>query len=244
MRNAECGTRNEDYGRDTKHNFAFWSLPGPDIENSASRIPRSAFRWMRQSSMNSILTIPNLLTFMRMALIPVFASLLYYGYSTWALVVFVIAGVSDGVDGFLARKFNQESELGTIIDPIADKLLMTTAFVILTMPNVLQPVRHLPVPFWVTAAVIGRDVLIITVAGAINVMTGFRGFKPSWLGKLSTLVQVIAVGMILLAAVSGYGFYLPTTYFIVVLLAFASGFHYVFHVARLMRESDTPTGTQ
>ena len=171
--------------------------------------------------MNSILTIPNLLTFMRMALIPVFASLLYYGYSTWALVVFVVAGVSDGIDGFLARRFNQESELGTIIDPIADKLLMTTAFVILTMPNVLPAVRHLPVPFWVTAAVIGRDVLIITVAGAINVMTGFRGFKPSWLGKLSTLVQVIAVGMILLAAVTGYGFYLPTTYFIVVLLAFA-----------------------
>ena len=76
-------------------------------------------------------------------------------------------------------------------------------------------------------------------AGAINVMTGFRGFRPSWLGKLSTLVQVIAVGMILLAAVTGYVFYLPTTYFIVVLLAFASGFHYVFHVARLMREADS-----
>ncbi len=177
---------------------------------------------------------------MRMALIPVFASLLYYGYSTWALVIFVTAGISDGIDGFLARRFNQESELGTIIDPIADKLLMTTAFIILTMPNILPAVRHLPVPFWVTAAVIGRDVLIITIAGAINIMTGFRGFKPSWLGKLSTLVQVIAVGMILLAAVTGYGFYLPTTYFIVVLLAFASGFHYVFHVARLMREADEP----
>ena len=193
--------------------------------------------------MNTILTIPNLLTFLRMALIPVFASLLYYGYSHWALFVFIVAGVSDGVDGLIARKFNQESELGTIIDPIADKLLMTTAFIILTMPNVLQPVRHLPVPFWVTAAVIGRDVLIITVAGAINIMTGFRGFRPSWLGKLSTLVQVIAVGMILLAAVTGYGFYLPTTYFIVVLLAFASGFHYIFHVAKLMREEEVKATT-
>ncbi len=193
--------------------------------------------------MKTILTIPNLLTFLRMALIPVFASLLYYGYSGLGLFVFVIAGVSDGIDGFLARRLNQESELGTIIDPIADKLLMTTAFIILTMPNVLAEVRHLPVPFWVTAAVIGRDVLIITVAGAINVMTGFRGFKPSWLGKLSTFVQVVAVGMILLAAVTGYGFYLPTTYFIVVLLAFASGIHYVFHIARLMRESDDISAT-
>ncbi len=185
--------------------------------------------------MNAVLTIPNLLTFLRMALIPVFASLLFYGYSGWALVVFVVAGLSDGIDGFVARRFKQESELGTIIDPIADKLLMTTAFIVLTMPNVLQPARHLPVPFWVTAAVIGRDVLIITVAGAINIMTGFHGFKPSWLGKLSTFVQVLAVTLILFAAVFGYSFYLPTTYFIVVLLAFVSGFHYIFHVAKLMK---------
>ena len=188
--------------------------------------------------MNSVLTIPNLLTFLRMALIPVFASLLFYGYSGYALIVFVIAGVSDGVDGFLARRFKQETELGTIIDPIADKLLMTTAFIVLTIPNVLQPVHHLPVPFWVTAAVIGRDVLIITVAAAINVMTGFRGFKPSFLGKLSTFVQVVAVTLILFAAVFGYTFYLPTTYVLVVLLAFLSGAHYIFHVAKLMKEDE------
>jgi cardiolipin synthase len=163
---------------------------------------------------------------------------LFYGYSGWAVFVFLVAGISDGVDGFVARRFNQQSELGTIIDPIADKLLMTVAFIVLTMPNVLQPTRHLPVPFWVTAAVIGRDVLIVTVAGAINIMTGFRGFKPSWLGKLSTFVQVIAVSLILVAAVTGYSFHLPTTYFIVVLLAFASGFHYIFHVAGLMKREE------
>jgi cardiolipin synthase (CMP-forming) len=192
--------------------------------------------------MNDILTVPNLLTFLRMALIPVFASLLFYGYAGWALFVFVVAGVSDGADGFLARRFNQQSELGTIIDPIADKLLMTTAFIVLTMPNVLQPTRHLPVPFWVTAAVIGRDVLIVTVAGAINIMTGFRGFKPSWLGKASTFVQVVAVSLILVAAVTDYSFYLPTTYFIVVLLAFASGFHYIFHIAGLMKKEEAADG--
>jgi cardiolipin synthase len=188
-----------------------------------------------------IITVPNLLTVFRMVLIPVFVSLLFYRYFVLALGVFVLAGVTDGLDGLLARRFDQKSQLGTILDPIADKLLLVTAFVVLSMRSVFpQPLpSHLPVPFWVTAAVIGRDVLIITVAGAINIMTGFRGFKPSWLGKLSTLIQVIAVGMILLAAVTGYGFYLPTTYFIVVLLAFASGFHYVFHVARLMRETES-----
>lgn len=186
--------------------------------------------------MNSILTVPNLISFLRMALIPVFASLLYYGYGATALAVFLIAGISDGLDGFIARRFNQQSELGTIIDPIADKLLMTTAFIILTMPNVMQPARHLPVPFWVTAAVIGRDVLIVTVAGAINIMTGFRGFKPSWLGKASTFVQVIAVGLILLSPVAGLSFYLPTVYTTVALFAVVSGIHYIFHVARLMKE--------
>ncbi len=187
---------------------------------------------------SNILTIPNLLTFLRMALIPVFASLLFYGYSGWALFVFLIAGISDGVDGFVARRFNQESELGTIIDPIADKLLMTVAFIVLAMPNVLEPTRFLPVPFWVTAAVIGRDVLIVTVAGAINIMTGFHGFKPSRLGKLSTFVQVVAVVLILLAAFLDYSFYLPTVYFIVVLLAVVSGFHYIFFIAQLMKDED------
>ena len=189
--------------------------------------------------MTSILTIPNLLTFMRMALIPAFASMLFYGHYKLGLAFFVIAGITDGIDGFLARRFGQESELGTIIDPIADKLLMTTAFVILSLPNVLPQVRHLPVPFWVTVTVIGRDILILMVAMAITMFTGFRGFKPSFWGKLSTLVQVLAVTLILFSAVTGYSFYLPTTYTITTLLAFVSGMHYVFQVARLMREEES-----
>lgn len=186
-----------------------------------------------------VFTLPNILTFVRMGLIPVFATLLVYGKEAAALVVFAIAGISDGIDGFIARRMKQQSELGTIIDPIADKLLMTTAFVMLTIPGLLEPGRHLPVPFWVTAAVIGRDIVIITVAMSIIMMTGFRGFRPSWLGKASTFVQVAAVILILVAAVFPQfnGIYLPTTYTIVTLFAVLSGIHYVFFVARLMRES-------
>lgn len=196
---------------------------------------------MSESNISTkVLTIPNLLTFLRMALIPVFAILLVYNREGWALAVFTVAGVSDGIDGFIARRLKQESELGTIIDPIADKLLMTTAFVMLTLPSVLGTARHLPVPFWVTATVIGRDVLIIAVAGAINMMTGFRGFKPSWLGKASTFVQVVGVILILVAAVFPdlRGFYLPTVYTIVAAFAVFSGIHYIFHVARLMKEDE------
>ena len=195
---------------------------------------------------SKILTIPNLLTFLRMALIPVFAILLVYHKEGLALVVFTVAGVTDGIDGFIARRMKQESELGTIIDPIADKLLMTVAFVMLTLPSVMGTARHLPVPFWVTATVIGRDIGIIAVAGAINMMTGFRGFKPSWLGKASTFVQVIGVILILVAAVwpALRGFYLPTVYTTVAAFAVFSGIHYIFHVARLMREADLSANGQ
>ena len=188
--------------------------------------------------MNSILSIPNLLTFLRMALIPVIASMLFYGHYKLALAFFVIAGVSDGIDGFLARRFQQESELGTIIDPIADKLLMTTAFIILSIPNVLPAMRHLPVPFWVTITVISRDVFILVGAAAINVVTGFRGFQPSLPGKVSTVVQIIAVAVVILAAQIrvGTGYYLPTIYATVFTLTLISGIHYIFFVSRLLNE--------
>ncbi len=195
---------------------------------------------------SNILTIPNLVTFIRMALIPVFAILLFYGQFGWALFVFAVAGASDGIDGFVARRFNQESELGTILDPIADKLLMTTAFIILTLPNIFpsQMPRHLPVPLWVTISVIGRDILILGVAAAIFIATSFRGFRPSWLGKASTVVQIFAVGLILVAAVfpSLRGFYLPTVYTTVVAFAVFSGIQYIFHVARLMKDVDKSIG--
>jgi cardiolipin synthase (CMP-forming) len=186
-----------------------------------------------------IFTIANILTFLRMGLIPVFAIMLVYNREGWALLIFTIAGVSDGIDGFIARRLKEESELGLLMDPIADKLLMTTAFIMLTIPGMLSEGRHLPVPFWVTATVIGRDVLIIAVAGVINMTTGFRGFRPSWLGKASTFVQVSAVILILVAAVFAplQGF-LPTIYTTVAAFAVFSGIHYIFFVARLMRQAD------
>ncbi len=187
------------------------------------------------------------MTLLRIALIPVFASLLYYGRYEWALFAFFFAGISDGFDGFIARRFNQSSSLGTILDPIADKLLMTTSFIILTLPHVL-PIdnKHFPVPFWVTAAVIGRDILIVVVAVAIFVMTGFRGFKPSFLGKISTVVQISAIGIILFATVMPIysGYYLPTVYTLVAALSFFSGIHYIFHVAKLMNDEKQDASTK
>ena len=187
-----------------------------------------------------IVTVPNLLTIFRMVLIPVFASLLFYQKFVMALVVFIIAGITDGLDGLLARRFDQKSQLGTILDPIADKMMMVTSFVVLSMKSVFpQPVpSHLPIPFWVTIAVISRDVFILVGAAAINIVTGFRGFRPSLLGKINTTVQIIAIAAIMFAASVPYGtgYYLPTIYTTVFTFAVLSGVHYVFFVSKLLNE--------
>jgi cardiolipin synthase len=187
-----------------------------------------------------IITVPNLLTVFRMVLIPVFVSLLFYQRFILALVIFMLAGVTDGLDGLLARRFDQKSQLGTILDPIADKLMMVTSFVVLSMKSVFpQPVpSHLPIPFWVTIAVISRDVFILVGAAAINIVTGFRGFRPSLLGKINTTVQIVAIGIIMLAASIPYGtgYYLPTVYATVFGFAVLSGAHYVFFVSKLLNE--------
>lgn len=187
-----------------------------------------------------IVTVPNMLTVFRMVLIPVFVTLLFYQRFILALAVFVIAGLTDGLDGLLARRFQQQSQLGTVLDPIADKLMMVTAFIVLSMRSIFpQPLpSHLPIPFWVTIAVISRDVFIVVGAAAINVMTGFRGFRPSWLGKVNTTVQIIAIAIIMFAASVPYytGYYLPTLYVIVFTFAVTSGLHYIFFASRLMNE--------
>ena len=191
-------------------------------------------------SSSRIVTVPNMLTVFRMVLIPVFVTLLFYQRFILALSVFVVAGLTDGLDGLLARRFQQQSQLGTVLDPIADKLMMVTAFIVLSMRSIFpQPVPgHLPIPFWVTIAVISRDVFIVVGAAAINIMTGFRGFRPSWLGKANTTVQIVAIAIIMFAASVPYytGYYLPTIYVIVFTFAVTSGLHYIFFASRLLNE--------
>ncbi len=193
---------------------------------------------------SKVVTLPNALTVVRMVLIPVFVGALYYQRFGWALAIFMVAGATDGLDGLFARRFNQYSPLGQILDPIADKLLLVTSFITLSMPSIMEPSalvqphpRHLPVPFWVTAAVISRDIFIVVGAAAINVVTGFRRFRPSWLGKANTAVQIIGIVLVLVAAsyppLRGY---LPTVYTTVFTFALISGLHYIFWANRLIGE--------
>lgn len=187
-----------------------------------------------------IVTLPNVLTIFRMALIPVFVSMLFYQKFVWALGIFVLAGITDGLDGLFARRFQQQSPLGRILDPIADKLMLVTSFVVLSMRSVYPaPIpSHLPIPFWVTITVISRDVFILVGAAAINIVTGFRGFVPSLPGKISTVVQIVTVAIVMLSAQTriGTGYYLPTIYAAVFALTLLSGIHYIFFVSKRLNE--------
>jgi cardiolipin synthase len=182
-----------------------------------------------------------------MALIPLFVSLLFYQRFLPALGTFIVAGITDGLDGLLARRFHQQSPLGRILDPIADKLMLVTSFIVLTMKGVYPvPIpKHLPIPFWVTITVLSRDVFILVGAAAINIVSGFRAFQPSLPGKISTVVQIVAVATVMLAAQvrTGTGYYLPTVYALVFAFTLFSGIHYIFFVSGLINKSSNGSGS-
>lgn len=129
------------------------------------------------------LTLANQLTLLRIILIPAFVLLVVYGRLGAALLVFVVAGVTDALDGLIARMTGQGTSLGAWLDPMADKLLLISTFVVLTVPSI-PLVNHLPL--WLTVTVISRDVVIIGVVAIVNLAVGPRTFRPSLLGKAAT----------------------------------------------------------
>ena len=134
------------------------------------------------------LTLANQLTVLRIMLIPVFVLLVVYGFLGWALVVFLIAGITDALDGLIARWTDQRTSLGAWLDPMADKLLLVTTFIVLTLPGV--PLTN-HIPLWLTVFVISRDVVIVAVVAIVSLAAGPRTFKPSMLGKLATATFIV-----------------------------------------------------
>lgn len=185
--------------------------------------------------MTSILTVANLLTVVRLVLIPVFVTAVYYKNFRWALAIFFISALTDGLDGLAARALNQKTQLGAILDPMADKLLLVTAFVVLSLPRfTITP----PIPFWLTAATISRDVFIVLGALVINMVTGFSRFRPSFPGKANTVVQLTTIIFFLAAnAFDALTQYLPLAYWLTFGMAIFSGLHYIFHANKLMNQA-------
>jgi cardiolipin synthase (CMP-forming) len=134
------------------------------------------------------LTAANQLTIARMLLIPAFVILLLYGHRGWALVTFMTAGLTDLFDGLIARWTGQKTTLGAWLDPMADKLLLVTMFVMLTLPDIGSANR---LPLWFTVLVISRDVAIVATVAVINLAVGPRTFRPSIYGKIATALFIL-----------------------------------------------------
>ena len=139
-----------------------------------------------------IFTVPNQITLLRLGFLPIFLTLIAYQRYRWALLVLVVAGLSDAIDGLLARRLNQRSSLGAYLDPIADKLLLSSSFIILAYKT--------RIAWWTTIIVISRDILMLTVATVIILISGYRPFPPSILGKLTTFFEIILVFTVVLTA--------------------------------------------
>ena len=176
-------------------------------------------------------TIPNLLSILRMGLIPWFVIAVLDGDATLALWIFAIAGVTDALDGFIARFWHQQSALGAYLDPLADKLLLVTAYVMLAIPNLRT---WLVIPAWVTALVITRDVVIVAVALVLHLAVGISRFPPSPLSKINTAAQLLTIIGVLLSSRSPF---LETgatvLVFLVAALTIGSGIEYIYRANRM-----------
>jgi len=143
---------------------------------------------------SAVLTTANQLTILRIVFVPVFIILLVYHELGWAFSTFVAAGITDVLDGLIARRFGQKTSIGAVLDPIADKLLMTASFLILSLP---QMEFHNSIPRWLMIVVIFRDVFMLLVSLIVVLMVGWRVFRPSPYGKASTVMQVFTVLVVL-----------------------------------------------
>ena len=148
--------------------------------------------------MKGLWTLPNFITLIRLAALPFFLLSIAEGRFGIALALFVAAGISDGVDGYLARRFKMNSALGAYLDPIADKLLLMSSYLFLAIPAYPAAVK---VPVWLAVLVLSRDFLLLLVALLLILSHSRRTFPPSWLGKVTTVTSIVTVLFVLCANV-------------------------------------------
>ena len=167
------------------------------------------------------MNLPNLLTLIRIILTPLLVILLINGKFVEALIVFTIAGITDGLDGLIARWMRQKTRIGAILDPIADKLLLTSAYVTLAVIGFL--------PGWLAVTVISRDVIIVFGVLILFLFQGGVEIHPSVLGKITTVAQLGTIFMVLVNYDLGwFGRILPFLYIGTALITVISGLHYMY----------------
>lgn len=180
-----------------------------------------------------VLTVPNLLTIARgFATAPLVWAILSARFGL-ALIIVVFAGLTDLFDGLVARRLNQSSDFGRLLDPIADKLLLVATFIAVSLPGY----GFEPLPWWLAAFAIVRDAGILGGGLAIYWATGFSGFSPTFLGKLNTNIELWVLFYFLLARAFGLPEWLLTlSIYVTAASIVVSGIHYVFHGRRQLAE--------
>ena len=179
---------------------------------------------------SQLFTAPNQLTLLRMVFLPFIVIKIVEGKYWWALILFVLAGLSDGLDGLLARRLKQQTTLGQYLDPIADKLLLSTMFLVLA-------VLH-KIPWKYTVLVFSRDLSILSASVVLYAIAGLRDFSPSIFGKANTFAQILAIFFALLFEVDHLRWiWVARMTFLHATAAFTivSGVHYVFLVGHRLR---------
>ena len=175
-------------------------------------------------------SFPNLLTLLRLSFIPFIVSSILEGHYEVALILFVLAGISDALDGILARLLGQRTKLGEYLDPIADKLLISTLFLILSATH--------RIPWRITVIVFSRDIIILVVCTLVYATTPLRDFSPSIFGKANTVVQIVALGATILVEVKPWQWVeivKRVGLWSVFALTILSALHYVFLLAVRLR---------
>ncbi len=168
--------------------------------------------------------LPNLITLIRILLIPLFIILLVYHHDLYALFVFIIAGLSDALDGFIARTWNLRTRVGTYLDPIADKLLLVSSFITLAL--------LMKIPLWIMIIIISRDI-ILSITGLILLnFVDIHSYhiRPSILGKITTVLQILTV---LLVLMDKKGTLFSVILWVTALATIASGLHYVYRESKI-----------
>jgi len=186
-----------------------------------------------------MVTLANQLTFLRLVGVPFFVLAILSARFDIALALFVAAALTDLLDGLTARLLKQRTPLGAYLDPAADKLLMTAAFILLTdYPSMFKDIEMVArLPIWLSVLAISRDIFIVLVALLMYVAYGRTRFEPTVWGKLTTIAEALLIGIYLLAnAIGRTSIALDLARWTTLALILFSGFHYLFHATRVVRD--------
>jgi cardiolipin synthase (CMP-forming) len=204
-----------------------------DVVPSVSQASPAGLKNLQQDAvlkLSQLLTFPNQLTLLRMMFLPFIVINLVEGKYGWALTLFVVAGLSDGLDGLVARALGQQTLLGQYLDPIADKLLLSTTFLVLSILHLIR---------WkFTVLVFSRDISILAASAVLYAIAGLRDFRPSVFGKANTFAQLAAVFFVMLFQIDPVRWvFIARLTFLRAVFSFTiiSALHYVLLVGRRLR---------